>query len=117
MSNSYVKKGDVMEYTAPAGGVTSGTPVLIGNMLVIPQDAAAAGAAFNGHVVGLHTGMPKATGATWSEGQVLYWDDTAKKFTTVTTSNYRVGSAAKAAASGDTTGDVRLNGVAIPTGA
>ena len=113
MANNYKQPGDVLEFTAPAGGVTSGTPVLVGKLLVIPLKSAAATAKFPGQTVGVWS-VTKAASQAWTEGAAVYWDDTAKVFTTVSTSNTLVGAAAAAVAggSGDTTGLVRLNGSA-----
>lgn len=113
MSRTFSHEGEVVTLTAPTGGVTAGTPVLITNLLVIPRTTAAEAASFDGDVCGVHTGVPKATGATWAEGQNLYWDDTAKKFTPTATNNYYAGVAMAAAASGDATGTIRLNGISI----
>jgi predicted RecA/RadA family phage recombinase len=116
MATNYQQPGDVMEFTAPTGGVVAGTPKLIGNLLTIPMVSAAQTLPFEGATTGVWT-MPKATGIVWTEGMILYWDNTAGNVTNVTTSNYRIGVAAAAAASGDATGKVRLNGVGVPTGA
>jgi predicted RecA/RadA family phage recombinase len=43
---------------------------------------------------------------------LIYWDDTAKNFTTVSTSNKIVGVAVAAASNPSSTGIVRLNGAA-----
>lgn len=51
----------------------------------------------------------KATGEAWTMGAKLYWDDTAKKFTTTATANTLCGYAAAPAASADTTGSVDFN--------
>ena len=118
MAKTYIQQGDVMTYPAPSGGVTAGTPLLIGNLLVIPQETAAQTVSFSGYVTGVHS-VTKADSQAWTVGALIYWDDTAKNFTTTSTSNYRVGTAAEAVAStaGLTTGKVRLNGVGVPTGA
>jgi len=116
MSRTFIQCGDVLTLTAPTGGVTSGTPVLIGGLLVVPRTTAAQTLPFDADTEGVHY-LPKATGTAWTEGQLLYWDDTAKKVTTVSTSNYRIGCASAAAASGDTSGYIKLNGHAVPTGA
>lgn len=113
MSQTFVTSGRVMTYTAPSGGVTAGTPVLIGAVLVVPRTTVAQTLPFDGDAEGVHKAMPKATGQTWSEGALLYWDNSAKNFTTTATSNTRAGSAAAAAATGDTTGSVRLDGIAV----
>lgn len=112
MSTSFVQPGDVVTLTAPTGGVVSGTPYLVGNLLVIAMANIAQTLPFEGMVVGVHT-VPKATGAAWTEGQNLYWDNTNKNFTPTATANYHAGQAVAAAASGDTTGKIRLNGIGI----
>jgi predicted RecA/RadA family phage recombinase len=109
---NYSHSGDKMQFTAPSGGVVSGTCYKVGNLLVVAEHDAAEGATFTGLVRGVVTGVPKTTGATWSEGQLLYWDNSGKKFTTSASGNLPAGSAAAAAGSSDAIGDVRLNGVA-----
>lgn len=100
-----------MTFTAPGGGVTSGTPVLIGGLLVIPECTAAATVQFAGAVSGVFT-LAKATGNAWTEGQTLYWDSANSNFVIAASATARrMGTAAAAAASGDTTGSVRLNNV------
>lgn len=106
---NYQASGDQLTLTAPSGGVVSGSAYKIGSLVVV----AAGSAAENDPFVGLPSGVftvVKATGATWSVGEKIYWDDTAKKFTTTATSNTLVGVATAAAASGDTTGSARLDG-------
>lgn len=110
--NNYSHKGDVMPYTAPSGGVVTGVPVLISGLLVIPAFTAAEDAAFEGAVVGVFTGLAKTTGQAWAEGEKLYWVTGTSKFSTTAGGNQLVGTAAVAAGSADTTGAVRLDGVA-----
>jgi predicted RecA/RadA family phage recombinase len=112
MSTNYLSPGDVIELTAPTGGVVRGSPVLIADILVIPTDSVAQTLRFQGKTCGVWT-LNKATGQTWAEGAILYWDNSAFKFTTTVTSNRRAGVAVAAAASGDTTGVVRLDGIAL----
>ena len=111
--NNFIQPGKVMTFTAPSGGVVSGTAYLIGGLLVVAAVTAAAGATFTGSAVGVFT-LPKASGA-WTEGAVLYWDNTAKNVTTTSTANFRIGCAAAVGgqASGDTAGAVRLDGIAV----
>jgi predicted RecA/RadA family phage recombinase len=111
MATNSRNTGDQMTFTAPTGGVVSGTAYLIGGLLVVANITAAQTLPFTGGTRGVYS-LPKATGAAWTEGQVLYWDDTAKKITGTSSGNTKVGCAAAAAASGDTTGLVRLNGTA-----
>jgi predicted RecA/RadA family phage recombinase len=113
MSQTYVSSGRVMTFTAPTGGVTAGTPVLIADLLVVPRNTVAQTLPFDADAEGVHKLMPKATGQAWVEGAILYWDNSAFKFTTTANANRRAGVAAAAAAGGDTTGSVRLDGIAL----
>ena len=104
----FLAPGETQTFTAPAGGVVHGTPYLIGGIVTIATVDAAVGVKFTGYIgPGVVIG-PKATGA-WTEAQKINWDDTAKKFTTG--AGTLVGVAYEAAASGDATGKVRLDGV------
>lgn len=112
MATNFLQPGEVMSFTAPTGGVTKGVPVLIGALLVVPTDTVAQTLQFQGQCYGVWT-LPKATGEAWTEGALLYWDNTNGEFTTTATANARAGVAAAAAASADTTGSVRLDGIAL----
>lgn len=106
---NYVQPGHTLDLTAPAGGVVSGTGYLIGTMFVVASVTAAAGATFAARLEGVYT-LTKAAGAAWTEGAAVYWDNTAKNVTTTASGNTKIGVAAAVAASGDTLGNVRLNG-------
>lgn len=108
---NYVEPGEVLPFTAPSGGVVSGSCYLIGALLVVATVTANQGDKFSAYIGPGVVSGPKATGA-WTEGAKIYWDNTAKNFTTTVSTNVLVGVAAAAAASGDTTGNVRLDGVA-----
>lgn len=108
-----VSEGNVIPLTAPSGGVVSGTPKLIGTLLVIPLITVAATESFSGATKGVFD-VPKTAGAAWTEGAALYWDVADGEFTTDADSgtNLLKGYAAAAAGSADTTGRVLLqNGV------
>jgi predicted RecA/RadA family phage recombinase len=111
---SYREPGEVLPFTAPAGDVASGVPVLIGNIAVIPLDAAVEGAAFRGRVSGVHS-VPKTDEEEWTEGALVYLDATAHEFTTSASGNYPAGIAVEAVTDdpGNTTGIVRLNGAGV----
>lgn len=106
---NFVEPGDVLEFTAPAN-VTSGTGVKIGDLLVIATETKLSGEKFRGIRIGVvdHT---KLSAQAWTEGQQVNWDDTNKRFTTVTTGNFRAGVAAAVAANPTATGKVVLAGV------
>ena len=71
--NNYVQKGDTITLTAPAAGFTSGTPVMVGGMLVVPKKTAASGATAACVFVGVFE-IAKTAGEAWTAGQVLYWN-------------------------------------------
>jgi predicted RecA/RadA family phage recombinase len=108
---NFKQHGDTLDLTAPSGGVISGTGYLIGALFGVAVVSADAGVTFPLRVVGVYT-LPKATGEAWTEGALVYWDNTNKRLTTTSSGNTKVGTAVSAAASGDTTGIARLNGVA-----
>lgn len=107
---TYIQDGDTLEFTAPAGGVTAGTGVKIGDILVIAITTAAAGAKFQGRRTGV-VEHAKLSAQAWTEGQQVNWDETNKRFTTVTTGNFKAGVAAAAASNPSSTGQVVLAGV------
>lgn len=112
---TYEQEGEFLTLTTPGGGVTKGSAYKVGSLIVLAQKTIASGdAATENKFAAMVTGVAqvaKATGATWSEGQKLYWDDSAKKFTPTSSSNTLCGVAVAAATSGATTGLIRLDGV------
>lgn len=108
---NYVQSGKVLELTAPSGGVTSGVPVLIGDLLVVPVASADETEKFSGEVVGVFE-CAKATGEAWTEGDTLYWDNGNSRFTSTASGNYKAGVVAEAAASAAALGKVRFDGIA-----
>ncbi len=109
--DNYIQPGDVVTLTAPVGGVTTGVPVQIGQLVGFPVATVAAGSSFECALKGVFD-APKATGQTWTEGAILYFDESEAEFTTVAAGNTQAGAAVAAAESADTTGSVRLDGVA-----
>lgn len=107
--NNYVKPGDVMTLTAPTGGVVTGLGYQIGKLFVVACGTAAEAAEFEGQVTGV-CDLVKTTSQAWTEGQALYWDDSAKKVTSTAGANLHIGVAARVEESADAVGRVRLNG-------
>lgn len=115
----FENRGDIIELIAPAGGVVSGVPVEIGQMLVIPEVTAAATVTFAAAIRGVFTGLAKIGSQAWTQGQNIYWDDGNSRFTTVAAASLRAGVAIDAVASGagdTTTGSVYLDGGLRPDG-
>lgn len=109
---NYVQPGHNITAVTPSGGVTSGDPVLIGNLFGIAATTQAAGDEVELATVGVFD-LPKAAVAA-SAGGIAYFDATAKAVTNTANSgaNKRVGVFTAAALSGDATGRVRLDGAA-----
>lgn len=111
---NFVQEGDVLTLTAPMGDVVSGTAYKIGSLVVVATISAAAGDPFTAITRGVVSYTKPGTQA-WAEGVKIYWDNSAKKFTTTSGGgNTLVGVAAEAVGAGadETTGKVRLDGVA-----
>lgn len=107
---NFVAHGKSMDFTAPGGGVVAGVPLLIGALLVVPLVSAAAGARFAAATEGVFD-LPAATHAStqaWTEGQLLYWDDSAKKLTITSSGNTKKAIAAEAKVSTAGTGRAKL---------
>lgn len=106
MATNSVSNGEFLEITSPYA-LTSGDGCLVGAIYGVAQSTVAITTAVTIALRGVHT-LAKTTGTAWTAGQRLAWDDTTKKLTTTLTSNFAVGFATVAAASGDTTGKVLL---------
>lgn len=68
---------DVLDFTAPDGGVVPNRFYAIGDMAVYSSVAAKAGVRFAGTVAGRFESAPKRAGETWREGQALFFDGEA----------------------------------------
>lgn len=112
MAKTFVQDGCRLDLIAPSGGVTAGTPVLMGTIVVIPSSTVAQTLAFVGMIAGVHL-VTKAASQAWTVGAKVYWDDTNKNFTTTASENTAAGIAVEAVGSGagETTGKVLLNGL------
>jgi predicted RecA/RadA family phage recombinase len=108
---TFVQPGEVLPLTAPSGGVVSGKAYLIGSLVIIALVDAAETVRFSAMLTGVveHT---KVSAQEWAEGVKIYWDNSAKLFTTTSGGNTLVGVAAAFAANPTATGRVRLDGVA-----
>lgn len=89
---NYINPGRILMLTAPSGGVVSGTAYLIGSLLVVATVTAAEGAAFGALTCGV-VELPKAVEDGFTEGEKLYWDNSAKKITDTAGGNTLIGTA------------------------
>lgn len=115
MAKNYVQAGNVLTLLAPYQR-NVGEGAIIGNLFGVALNTVANGVAGEFATEGVWT-LPKLAGAAWLLGQILYWDNAERHVTVVSTTNSRIGAAQAAAGSAATTGNVRLNGQAVPTGA
>jgi predicted RecA/RadA family phage recombinase len=107
---NFVQIGEQLKFTAGAA-YTSGTGAQIGNIFGVVTTDVANGATGVLRIRGV-VRLPKATGAI-TQFATVYWDNTAKNVTTTSTSNRKIGAATYAQASGDTTVEVVLDGIAV----
>jgi|SRR5678809_1121642 predicted RecA/RadA family phage recombinase len=111
---NFIQEGAVMTFVAP-GSVTSGVPLMIGDILAVPTVNASVGESFAALVVGVIS-YTKAGSQAWAQGESIYWNGTVFTTDAGGGSNPLVGTAAESIGSGagETTGKVRLDGVARP---
>ncbi len=105
---NFIQKGDVVTLVAPYN-VLSGQGVLVGKLFGVATNDAANGMAVEVKLNGV-VDLAALNTDTGSVGTPLYWDNTAKRLTTVATNNTLVGCLLAAKGNGDTTARVRLNG-------
>jgi len=104
---TYIRDGDRIPLTAPAGGVVAGRGYLIGDLVVVALSTAVAGATFTAQAEGVIE-HAKVSAQAWAEGAAIYWDNTAFNFTTTVGSNKKAGHAAAVALNPSATGLIRL---------
>jgi predicted RecA/RadA family phage recombinase len=107
---NFVHKGDVLPLTAPAT-VLSGAGALIGGTIfgVACADYTSGDIHAEFAVTGVFD-LAKVSLQSWSVGNIIFWDNSAKLATTVASGNVKIGVATKVAANPSSTGRVRLNG-------
>ena len=105
---NFVQAGEMLSVTAPYA-VASGDGVKVGGIIGIAQHDAAISEDVLIARNGVFT-VAKVSAQAWTAGAKIYWDDTAKNFTTTTTSNTLVGAAALAADNPSAKGQVLMDG-------
>ncbi len=108
MARGYVQPGDTLTLVAPRA-LTSGAGFLVGAIFAVALHDAAVGQPVEGRRVEVFD-LPKATGQAWTQGQKLYWDNTAFNVTSTAGANTPIGAATQAQASADAVGRVLLTG-------
>jgi predicted RecA/RadA family phage recombinase len=107
---NYVQKGETLTLTAPYA-VSSGGGALVGSIFGVAVNDYGNGEEGEFQLEGVFD-LTRETGAStgWSQGALIYWNNTTKVITKTAASNKLIGVAVRAAADGDATGRVRLNG-------
>ena len=105
---NHVQRGETLSLTAPYA-VAAGAGLLVGSLFAVATSAADNAAAVEGATCGVYD-LAKVSAQAWTVGAKIYWDDTARLCTTVSTSNTLIGAAVAAATNPSATGRVRLNG-------
>ncbi|WP_238367622.1 DUF2190 family protein [Mesobacterium pallidum] len=106
---NFVQSGDTLTFTA-AATITSGQGVFQGALFGVALTNAESGADFEARIVGVFD-LPKAAGAL-TKGQKVYWSTSNANVTGTASGNTLIGATTEAAADGDATARVRLNGTA-----
>ena len=106
---NYVQPGNAITLTAPYA-VSSGEGLLVGSIFGVAAGTAALGETVEAALTGVYD-LKKVASQAWAAGDKVYWDNTAKEATKITTSNTLIGVAVVAVAGGasDIIGRVRLN--------
>jgi predicted RecA/RadA family phage recombinase len=106
---NFIQRGDTVTLVAPYALASSGLGVKVGSIVGVAVAAASSGADVEVALTGVFD-VKKTSAQAWTVGALVYWDDSAKEFTTTSTSNTLAGVAVAAAANPTATGRVRLNG-------
>ena len=105
---NYVHRGETLTLTAPYA-VSSGGGVKVGNIFGVAVNTQVQGDSMEAVVSGVFDLAKDAS--TFSQGDLVYWDDTNKVGTSTVGANLLIGSAEKAQLTGDGTVRVKLFGV------
>lgn len=76
MATNTQQRGQNVPFVAPAGGVSSGDPVLIGTSLLIASEDVAATKTGTGYSEGVFKDIAAITGTAFGNLDPLYWNDT-----------------------------------------
>lgn len=107
---NFTAPGDRLTFTA-AADISSGDGVLVGQIFGVVTGDVASGEQGTLSLTGVYS-LPKATGQAWAAGDPIYWDASAGECTTDPDAATLIGAATAVALAGDTSGTVRLNGIA-----
>ena len=108
---NFILKGETITLTAPYT-VSSSGGLLVGSIFGVASNDATSGNDVETVTTGVFL-IAKTSAQAWTQGVLIYWDDTNKVCTSTASTNKLVGVATAAAANPSATGYVRLNGAFI----
>ena len=106
---NYIGPGNTLTLVAPAGGVTSGVPVIIGSQFVIPKVTAPEGSTFAAERKGIFS-LAKKAEDTPAQCAKAYWSSANSELTTTASGNKLVGVFESAGVADQTEINVLLTG-------
>jgi predicted RecA/RadA family phage recombinase len=106
---NYIQPGHALTLVAPYD-VVSGDGLLVGSIFGVASHDALSGAEVEAQLTGV-LDLAKVASQAWTAGAKVYWDNTAKRATTVASGNTLIGVAVLAVGSGaeEVIGQARLN--------
>ncbi|MGU3668001.1 DUF2190 family protein [Methylobacterium sp. A49B] len=105
---NFLQNGDALNVVAPAGGVLSGQPLVVGKIFGVAGSTRLVGETFALWRKGVFS-LPKTNAQAWAQGDSLYWDAANSVVTNVNSASLLpVGYAADAAANPSSIGPVLL---------
>lgn len=110
---NYNKRGKTLELEVPVGDCESGEGYMFGGLLVVAHKDGTAGERESFESEGVFE-MAKDGVADFDEGEICYWDDSAKQFKDSAAGYYGAAYCVKAAAAADSTVLVKLMGHPVP---
>lgn len=109
---TFIQGGEMLDLTAPSGGVASGQGYVVGTLFVVASTTGAAGTKFAGKTEGVFQ-LAKLSTAVFAEGDAVFWDNTNKRVATTASGLFKIGAAVAAYGNGTTSAQVRLDGIAV----
>ena len=106
---NFIQEPDIIEITAPVGGVASGDGVVEGSLFGVAVTTAAEGETVNVQTTGVFS-LPKSTSTTFASGGKVSFDISLRKAVSPGSGKYPIGCAIASAGNGATSVKVRLDG-------
>lgn len=107
---NFIQKGDSITMPAPAGGVTSGSGVIVGTLFGVAASTAVEGELVSLATVGVYE-LTKPISTTFTSGGAVSFDIATRQCVAPGSGKHPIGAAIEAAGNGSTTVKVRLDGV------